>query len=69
MALSKQHPKDSPPKWPHMKLRTSVQARENIDYDYPDLQVRVLDWWATTSGIMTSSTKDCPTFHLMFLRI
>ena len=37
-------------------------ARENIRYDYPDLQVRVLDWWATTPSIMTSSMKDCPVF-------
>jgi creatinine amidohydrolase len=35
-------------------------ARENIHYDYPDLQVRVLDWWATTPGIMARSLKDCP---------
>jgi creatinine amidohydrolase len=35
-------------------------ARENIHYGYPDLQVRVLDWWATTPSIMASSTKDCP---------
>jgi creatinine amidohydrolase/Fe(II)-dependent formamide hydrolase-like protein len=37
-------------------------ARENIHYDYPDLQVRVLDWWATSPGILALSTKDCPTF-------
>lgn len=37
-------------------------ARENIHYDYLDLQVRILDWWATTPSIMASSTKDCPTF-------
>jgi creatinine amidohydrolase len=35
-------------------------ARENIHYDYPDLHVRVLDWWATTPSIMASSTRDCP---------
>lgn len=37
-------------------------ARENIHYAYPDLQVRVLDWWATTPCILASSTKDCPNF-------
>src|ERR671923_315181 len=35
-------------------------ARENMRYDYPDLQVKVLDWWATTPDIMAQSTKDCP---------
>ena len=35
-------------------------ARENIHYDYPDLQVRVLDWWATDTSIMNKSMKDCP---------
>ena len=27
-------------------------ARENIHYDFPDLQVSVLDWWATNNDIM-----------------
>ena len=35
-------------------------ARENIHYDFPDLQVRVLDWWASTPQITAQSTKDCP---------
>ena len=35
-------------------------ARENIHYDFPDLQVRVLDWWATAPQIMAQSIKDCP---------
>jgi creatinine amidohydrolase len=35
-------------------------VRENIHYDYPDLQVRVLDWWATTPDVMAQSMKDCP---------
>ena len=35
-------------------------ARENIHYDFPDLQVRVLDWWATNPDIMSQSMKDCP---------
>jgi hypothetical protein len=35
-------------------------ARENIHYDFPDLQVRVLDWWATTLQTMAQSMKDCP---------
>jgi creatinine amidohydrolase len=35
-------------------------ARENIHYDFPDFQVRVLDWWATTPQIMVQSMKDCP---------
>lgn len=37
-------------------------ARENIHYDFPDLQIRVLDWWATTTDIMNKSMKDCPVF-------
>jgi hypothetical protein len=37
-----------------------TQLESNINYDYPDLKVRVLDWWAMTPGIMTSSTKDSP---------
>jgi creatinine amidohydrolase len=36
-------------------------ARENIHYDFPDMQVRVLDWWSTTSTISSLSLKDCPT--------
>ena len=35
-------------------------ARENIHYDFPDMQVRVLDWWATTPQIMKESARDCP---------
>lgn len=35
-------------------------ARENIHYDFPDLQVRVLDWWASNPDIMSQSMKDCP---------
>jgi creatinine amidohydrolase len=35
-------------------------ARENIHYDYPEMQVRVLDWWATTPQIIVQSMKDCP---------
>jgi creatinine amidohydrolase len=35
-------------------------ARENIHYDLPDIQVRVLDWWSTTSTISSLSLKDCP---------
>jgi creatinine amidohydrolase len=35
-------------------------ARENIHYDFPDIQVRVLDWWATTPQITAQSMKDCP---------
>jgi creatinine amidohydrolase len=35
-------------------------ARENIHYDFPDAQVRVLDWWATNPDIMAYSMKDCP---------
>jgi len=35
-------------------------ARENIHYDFPDIQVRVLDWWAAKPDIMTQSVKDCP---------
>jgi creatinine amidohydrolase len=37
-------------------------ARENIHDDYPHLQVRVLDWWTTTPGILALSTKDYTTF-------
>lgn len=47
----------------HMWSRGPLySARENIHYDYPDLQVRVLYWWATSPGILALSTKDCPTF-------
>jgi creatinine amidohydrolase len=40
--------------WGHL-----YSARKNIHYDNPDLQVRLLDWSATTPSIMASSTKDC----------
>jgi creatinine amidohydrolase len=36
--------------------------RENIHYDYPHLQERVLDWWAAAPGILALSKKDCRTF-------
>ena len=39
-------------------------ARENIRYDFPDLQVRVLDWWATSPHIMDQSIKDCPVLSI-----
>ncbi|MFZ0513451.1 MAG: creatininase family protein [Candidatus Nitrosopolaris sp.] len=35
-------------------------ARENIHYDFPDIQVRVLNWWAAKPDIMAQSIKDCP---------
>jgi len=45
----------------HMwNLGPIYSARENIHYDFPDLQVRVLDWWATTPQIVDQSMKDCP---------
>ena len=37
-------------------------ARENLRYDYPDLQVRVLNWWETTSKTMDKLVEDCPVF-------
>ena len=40
--------------------RPIYSARENIHYDFPDLQVRVLDWLATNPDIMYQSMKDCP---------
>ena len=56
----KQYPKDSSFKWSYVELGSLYSARENIHYDYPDFQIRVLDWWATTPGIMAQSMKDCP---------
>ncbi len=35
-------------------------ARENIRYDYRDMQVRVLDWWHTTEETMKKLVEDCP---------
>jgi creatinine amidohydrolase len=37
-------------------------ARENLRYDFPDLQVRVLNWWETTSKTMAKLVEDCPVF-------
>lgn len=37
-------------------------ARENLRYDFPDLQVRVLNWWETTSQTMSKLVDDCPVF-------
>ena len=35
-------------------------ARENLRYDFPDLQVRVLNWWETTPSTMAKLVEDCP---------
>ncbi|MDQ3836020.1 MAG: creatininase family protein [Thermoproteota archaeon] len=37
-------------------------ARENLRYDFPDLQVRVLNWWETTPNTMAKLVEDCPVF-------
>jgi creatinine amidohydrolase len=34
-------------------------ARENIRYDYRDMQVRVLNWWETTEKTMKKLVDDC----------
>jgi creatinine amidohydrolase len=35
-------------------------ARENLRYDFPDLRVRVLNWWETTPKTMSYLIEDCP---------
>jgi creatinine amidohydrolase len=37
-------------------------ARENLRYDFPDLQVRVLNWWETTPNTMAKLVEDCPVY-------
>ena len=37
-------------------------ARENLRYDLPDLQVRILNWWETTPQTMDKLVEDCPVF-------
>jgi len=37
-------------------------ARENLRYDFPDLQLRVLNWWETTNQTMSKLVEDCPVF-------
>lgn len=37
-------------------------ARENLRYDFPELQVRVLNWWETTPATMSKLVEDCPVF-------
>ncbi|MFL6350008.1 MAG: creatininase family protein [Nitrososphaeraceae archaeon] len=37
-------------------------ARENLRYDFSDLQVRVLNWWETTAQTMSKLVEDCPVF-------
>jgi creatinine amidohydrolase len=37
-------------------------ARENLRYDFPNLQVRVLNWWETTPKTMNKLVDDCPVF-------
>lgn len=37
-------------------------ARENLRYDLPELQVRVLNWWETTPTTMSKLVEDCPVF-------
>jgi creatinine amidohydrolase len=35
-------------------------ARENLRYDFPELSVRVLNWWETTPKTMAKLVEDCP---------
>lgn len=45
----------------HMwNLGPIYSARENLRYDLPDLQVRVLNWWETTPKTMAKLVEDCP---------
>lgn len=37
-------------------------ARENLRYDFPELRVRVLNWWETTPTTMSKLVEDCPVF-------
>jgi creatinine amidohydrolase len=37
-------------------------ARENLRYDFPELQVRILNWWETTPQTMSKLVEDCPVF-------
>jgi len=37
-------------------------ARENLRYDLPELQVRILNWWETTPQTMGKLVEDCPVF-------
>lgn len=37
-------------------------ARENLRYDLPEMQVRVLNWWETTPQTMAKLVEDCPVF-------
>lgn len=37
-------------------------ARENLRYDLPDLQVRILNWWETTPKTMAKLVEDCSIF-------
>ena len=37
-------------------------ARENLRYDFPELQVRVLNWWEITPATMSKLVEDCPVF-------
>jgi creatinine amidohydrolase len=37
-------------------------ARENLRYDLPELQVRILNWWETTPQTMAKLVEDCPVF-------
>jgi creatinine amidohydrolase len=47
----------------HMWNRGSIYStRENLRYDFPDLQVRILNWWETTQKTMSKLVKDCPLF-------
>ena len=37
-------------------------ARENLRYDFPELQVRILNWWEATPTTMSKLVEDCPVF-------
>ena len=37
-------------------------ARENLRYDFPELQIRILNWWEATPTTMSKLVEDCPVF-------
>jgi creatinine amidohydrolase/Fe(II)-dependent formamide hydrolase-like protein len=47
----------------HTWNRGSIYStRENLRYDFPDLQVRILNWWETTQQTISKRVKDSPLF-------
>lgn len=57
-------------KWSHGELRAFVLSKGKYTLTLSDLQVRILDWWATTPiSSWLPLQKIVPLFHPTFMQI